>query len=256
MSVFHAKTVFATTRQDLNLSSHRQPARVSDSDYEDLEDLDFTRRSGFYSHQSEQKKFDKSREAGLSEWVDEQERLARQREKLEAQYRNSKKPLVTNEEGPEYQTFLAEQRKQAEQYEASRSREAAQQSAFKRRRAQKHLALTEEEELDVFMKRPKYDTRKRVLYGAKSKLGKSGSQIGGAGGLDSSKPGDNFSSSPLPFNQDFGDNFTPPIPPTFSDAGFGDIPPPPPPPPPAFPDSFDGGAGEFIPPPPPFENFE
>jgi hypothetical protein len=107
--------------------------------------------------------------------------------------------------------------------------------------------------LGLDTERPRYDYRKRAMFGAKQKLGSSASSGPSGSGSTPSFGGRGSLPPPPTFDDISGaDNGYVPAP-NMDD--FGDIPPPPPPPPPMYdggtPDFGGGtGGGDFIPPPP------
>ena len=103
------------------------------------------------------------------------------------------------------------------------------------------------EELGLPEDRPRYDVKKRVLYGATSHFGKGSGPSGGG----SSFP-DSGSGGFTPSGGGGGMDEFPAPPTSFPDDSF-DLPPPPPPPPMPFDDSTGLNApfDDFPPPPPP-----
>lgn len=193
-----------------------------------------SRMQDFLEHHQRQEKIDSIREKGLSEYLDEVNDWELQRLKALKNY----KPITTGDDfettRKSYLEFKAQKREEQMEMEEARRK------YVKTQRAQTSLEISDLDEmveLGLLEDRPRYNYKKRVLYGAKSKY-KMGS---GAGSTATNTLPDhnteqfnNFVPPPAPPEMDFPE---PPPPPSFED---GDFPaPPPPPPPPSF-DDADG----------------
>ncbi|KHD87103.1 MAG: hypothetical protein OM95_16255 [Bdellovibrio sp. ArHS] len=211
------------------------------------------RLSGFAQHQKNLKQFDLARSKGERAHLEEEEQWENQKDRAREEYKQTKKSIRMSEDGPEAQADAVAKRKRLEDYENSREEYVAEKSKQKILDRQAAHLPSEATELGLDELRPRYDYRKRAMYGAQSKFGRpssspsSGSSSGGGFGSGGS------SFPPPPTFDDFGgpDGYVPA--PNMSD-DFGDVPPPPPPPPPGFGDDFGGGfqgGSDFPPPPPP-----
>lgn len=208
---------------------------------------DEDRLSGFREYVRQQKVFDREREKAEQAYLEEKEEWERQRQLAIKDYKKEKKVSSPLEGGPEYREYLSQlkdKNKEREEIRQTYSREKARMLSQKRRK----IDVTEAEELGLKQARPRYEVSKRVLYGAPSPYGKSGSQANGGGRRYTPPSSSNrFSSPGSAFQGEAGGDFPPP--PSFDGS---DLPPPPPidyedlPPPPP-PDSFE--VDEFPPPP-------
>lgn len=228
----------------------------------DTQEAEIIRLRGFAEHQSDEIEFEKQRVRGETEYLEESEQWQKQKDKDLAEHKKRRAAAlqVQSDSGKGAREDAEEKRAWDKDYEKSRQAFAKNRDRFDRSKA-KGL-VTEDEEFGLLADRPRYDYKKRALYGAPLKYGKIGPSTGGGSG--SSSPGfsmGNPGGSPAPFGSG---NFPPP--PSFDDFGDGYIPPPnlgggfgddiPPPPPPPMMDDFGGGFnnGGFnneIPPPPP-----
>lgn len=216
------------------------------------------RLSGFAEHQSRNAQFDKARLQGERAYFEEEEQWENQKNRELSEYKKNKKQVAMSEDGPEAKADEAEKKR----YELAQA-EAKKQYILEKGpdeqidRQALHLP-SEARELGIEGEGPRYDYRKRALYGARPRYGKASPSYGSSSG--SSSPSFSGSSSnfpPPPTFDDFGEGGYVPAPNMPDD--FGDVPPPPPPPPPAFGDDFGGfggGTSDFPPPPPPPPSFE
>lgn len=210
------------------------------------------RLSGFAKHQSNNKQFDKARAQGERAFLEEVEQWESQRQRQAEAYRKTKKVGQMPDDGPEANADAADKKKIATQYEQTRRQYVEQKLKTEETlsREAKHLP-SEAQELGIDSLRPRYDYKKRSLYGAKPKYGAEKGNLSSAGSGSSS--GGSGSFPPPPSFDDFsGSSGNGYVPAPNLPQDFGDIPPPPPPPPPpAFGDDFGGGYGtDFIPPAP------
>lgn len=211
------------------------------------------RLKGFAEHQTEQKQFDRGRDRGEQEFLEESEQWERQRQQDLSEYRKSKKAAERGAdiEGPD---ALEDARvKRAIAAEREEARQAYSKKVLKFDRDNQKGLVSEIEELDVMSNRPRYAQKGRVLYGAHAKYSQP-KPVGGSSnsGFNSPPPAsfNNNNSSPFPPPPSFDE---------FNDSGgftpapnmdnFGDDFPPPPPPPLMEPD------GDFDFPPPTGEDF-
>ncbi len=204
--------------------------------------FDVQRRNSFQNYIDDKKVFNREREKGLSLFLEEQEKWDALRDKGIGEQRQSRlKEKVMDEGSPEFKADEQLKKREAEKMEVARKSYVSTRdkviAQFKNQ-----VRTTEEEELDIYENRPRFDLAKRGKF--KGSVGKSssssGSSFGGSGGYVAPPSGGSG------FGSDGSAPFDYPMPPTDftpppSD-GFEDLPPPPP----MMPyDSFDG--------PPPFE---
>lgn len=217
------------------------------------------RLQGFAKQQNEGNQFDKARQQGERAYLEEEEQWENQKDRALQEYKKNKSHAGMTEDSPEARADAAAKKEYADVYEKERRSYVA----LSKKQAEidrKALKLpSEPQELGLLEERPRYDYRKRAMYGAPLKFGKNASS-------SSSGSGSGYSGG---FGGGSGSSFPPP--PTFDDGGgyvpapnnaddFGDIPPPPPPPP-VFGDGVNGmddfggsnfgGDSDFPPPPPP-----
>ena len=217
------------------------------------------RRKAYKEFEDEKKKSEKEQNKGLSLWLEEQEQWDTAREKSVNELRKTRKPakpMVIDAQGSvqevtkEYYDDVEQKQRALRVIEDGRKQHIQIKKEVIAQYAPKDVA-TEEEELNIYNQRPRYDLRKR----GKNRWTNSGSKLGGGSGGGSSSGGynsggfqnDGFDFPPPPpatdFNnipQDNFDDFPPPPPPPADfgnspgtyDSGFGDAPIPPPPPPP------------------------
>ncbi|NUM60174.1 MAG: hypothetical protein HUU56_16185 [Bdellovibrionaceae bacterium] len=207
------------------------------------EEEEYERLQDFKRFKKDNKIIDEEREKGLAVYLEELDKEAFESRKALQEYKKQKKTERNSEDSKYYEEYLKEKKDQEQVYQEDLDeylKDKKKYSSGKYKRP-----FSEEFELGILSDRPRYDYKKRALYGAKPKFKSSegkGSSSGGASGTNSF-PGSNNS---RPDN-----NFTPPAP---VDPFFDDIPPPPPPMP------MDDGGGfnndGFIPPPPPPPMFD
>ena len=211
------------------------------------------RLRGFAEHQSEDSQFDKARTQGERAYLEEAEQWENQRQRELDGFKKSKKEKEMTDDGPEFRADAADKKKLADEYDKNRRDYLAQSHKDQVDREQKHLP-TEAHELGLDELRPRYDYRKRAIFGAKTKVGSVGGGRFGGG----SSSGSNTGFPPPPTFDDFGGSGSSGgyVPAPNLPEDFGDVPPPPPPPPPGFGNDtfgggFDNGSGDFTAPPPP-----
>ena len=236
------------------------------------------RKDGFKDHRQFNEQFDRIRQRSEGAHIENELKWEELRSEALLDYKSQKsrrkKSILANNESDNDESFrehLRAQEKDQRRYDETRRRYVA---ARQKLRQDSH-PLTPEKELGLEVQRPRYDHKKRALYGAPQKLGRSQNWTT-SGGVNS---GDSFTPPPPPtFSTDFG---APPPPPPLPSEGFGtemdpmppfqeNFAPPPfdpsgnqgfPPPAPGFPDGDDfqppvappnnDAFGEFPPPPPP-----
>lgn len=216
------------------------------------ESPDEARLQGFAQHHKAKDRFEQARQQGERAYLEEEDQWERQKDRQLEEYKKNKKSIVMTEDGPEAQADAAAKKRWDESYEKERRVYAAESARRESLDREAKKLPTESQELGLLEDRPRYDYRKRAMFGGKPKFGSSassGSSGGSSFGGGSSSP----SFPPPPTFDDFGgDGGYVPAPNMPED--YGDIPPPPPPPPPPFGDDFGGGFGgdsDFPPPPPP-----
>lgn len=208
------------------------------------------RLSGFNDHKKEQGQFDTARSKAERAHLEEEEQWENQKQRNLLEYKKGKKQVGVTEDGPEAKADAKVKKKYVEDYEKNRQ-EYVQEKSKQQELSRKALNLpSENQELGLDEIRPRYDYRKRVLYGARPKYGKMPGSSGSSPGSSSFSGSPSPSFPPPPPFEDYGDGYVPA--PNMPD-DFGDIPPPPPPP--GFGDEF-GGSDSFPPPPPPPPPFE
>lgn len=199
------------------------------------------RLSEFNDFQKEKARFNLERERGLTDYLESIERHDLQRDRALSDYKKEKRNESPAEGGPEDMLDRAEKREYHYRWERAADLELARRAkeAFEKKQARR--ILSEEEELDIYMKRPRFEHRKRALFGGTPKWMKD-KKTGGADSFSpSTTPSDNYvpatppsdfyTPPPLPLDSGSFDDFPPPPPPNFDD-----FPPPPPPPPPTLDD--------------------
>ncbi|MGZ3769596.1 MAG: hypothetical protein ACXVCP_10620 [Bdellovibrio sp.] len=212
-----------------------------------------TRLSGFEEFKKEEGQFDTARAKGEKAHLEEEEQWINQRNRNLNEYKKEKKQAEISDDGPEAKADAAEKKKYAEVHEKNRKDYVIEKSKEEKISREDLKLPSESQELGLNETRPRYDYKKRVLYGARQKFGKtpaetaSSSSPGRPGSVPGSGPTPNF--PPPPTFDDFGDNGYVPAPMPPDD--FGDMPPPPPPPPPPPFGGDDFGGGDSFPPPPP-----
>jgi hypothetical protein len=198
---------------DLNIQAKQQKRRLD----------------GYQDHNADARRFDRIRESGEIDYNEDLLRWSEEREFLTKKYKNEKALEAKN---------IGKRIKEQEQHERAISQEDDAHTKSRKNyivarekiKADSIRKFSEEQELKIFATRPRYDDKKRTLYGAKTNYAapKSfGGSSGGSpvGGMDDSMPS------------------APPV-----DSGNMDYFPPPPPPPPPM-DDYN------IPPPPPSDEY-
>lgn len=208
------------------------------------------RLRGFAEHNNAIKKLDKERDDGFTEHLLQNEKMELVRERAKSQHFKNQKQAASEENSDDYYEDLdLKQRLEDQRLKGLKERSdrlAISAKIIKQERAR----VSEEEELGLNTNRPRFETRKRALFGAPLKLGgktltSPGSSGSGSnfGSGTSNQNNSRFESSPPPidYSQPSNDYFPPPPPPPSFD-GFDDFPPPPPP--------IEGNFDDFPPPPP------
>ena len=202
----------------------------------------FSRKKQFLEHRQEGEVFAREREEGLKLYLEEEERWNLQRLEAFEEHKRTKKDRSELRGLEAYHSFVKERSEQLEEEKARLADHLRQRKAGPRGIPSD---LSENEELDLLAKRPRYEIKNRVLYGAKpkdkntDKTKKSPDKFGpgGSGSMsDSPAMGSGYSPGPSMSEPDFND--FPPPPPSMAPYDDGDFPPPPPPPP--FEDGGDG----------------
>ena len=206
---------------------------------------DVQRLSGFAEHKKMNADFDKAREAGFSDYLDEKDSEDR------IQYRNTNEQQALPKEKRPGDDVVLYKKDLEERREWEKSQDFARRQQVKDNKAlMAHPLLrsvSEEEELDLISKRPRFDYKKRTLYNSHGSISApnspTGRRIKESGGFTLPSP------PSAPQNPSY-DDFPPPPPPMFGNENSGqeDFPPPPPPP-------FDDFESDFPPPPPPAMDF-
>lgn len=199
-------------------------------------DEEAKRRSGFMEHKQENQIFDREREKAKNLWLEELEQWERERRAALLDYKKTEKIKSPEEGGVEHQEDRRFKQSLKREYESA-EKEYLKEKSLSSRQRQKNIALSEEEELDLYVNRPRYDFKRRQRYKGKiSSFGSSGSSGSSFGGGNDGFPAPpsfegfgNENYVPPPVMPDAPEDFPPPPPPTFDS---GDFPPPPPPPPP------------------------
>lgn len=209
-------------------------------------EMEQERLSGYKEYVEESQVFDRERLRSYRAYLESVEKDLFEKNKALRDFRKSQKlEKQENDEVDNYKEYLAEQLK------LDKADRVAMEEYRKNQRKSKIIQnkrdFTEEEELGIFVERPRYDYKKRAIYGAKPKY------------KIATKPGAGSSGSSGASAPDFATDSgyipppPPPLPAEMSNEPFYDEIPPPPPPP--FPADFNNGGGEmgdgYIPPPPP-----
>lgn len=209
-----------------------------------IEHPELERVRGFNDYKKQRRLNDREREKGLAlhlEKVEMEQREYRESLQEHRRMKRTEKPL-------EATPFYKENVRDRERDKQKRLQEQEEFIADKKveKRLLNQAQINKLEELGLPEDRPRFDVKKRTLYGAASPFDKAPPSSGG-GGSNSFAPSDGGfpTPPPAPF-----DEFPPP--PTFPGDDNFDLPPPPPPMP------YDEGMGmnnppfdEFPPPPPP-----
>ncbi len=211
-------------------SAHAERALVTPEDVQRL--------SGFAEHKKSNADFDKNREAGFENYLNEKEAEAK------IHYRNTKEQQLMPKEKSPGDNIALYKKDLAEREEWEKSQALARKQLVKENKALManplFRSISEEEELDLISQRPRFDYKKRTLYSSKGSItpaSPSGRRMKESGSYNSPSPP---SAPPGPTY----DDFPPPPPPMFgNEGGQDDFPPPPP--------AFDDFDNDFPPPPPP-----
>jgi hypothetical protein len=211
------------------------------------------RTEGFKEYKRQKKFIEEEREKGLSLHLERQEIERREYDEALKEYRKEKAKEKPPELTPLYKEYLAS--KDEDQRQNQADLEEFREDKKAQNRELKIVHLDPMEELGLPEDRPRYDIKKRALYGATTKhFGR----VSGAGVPDSGSSGGSGGSSNFTPPSSGFDEFPPPSSGGFPEDNF-DVPPPPPPPMP-----FDDGGTSFNtpfedfpppPPPPPDDNF-
>ncbi len=211
------------------------------------QEMEQERLSGYKDQISESQIYDRERLRAYKAYLEELEKdVFEKRKALRDFKRDQDLQGKKDDEADRFEEFNREKIDEQKDYEEKRAEYVKNKKKNHAIEAQRDF--TEEEELDIFLDRPRYNYKKRAMYGAKPKykVAKSGKGSSGA--------------SPPDFGADSGYIPPPPPPPVDmpNEPFYDEIPPPPPPPAPMPNSDFGGGVqgnGEFgdgyIPPPPP-----
>jgi hypothetical protein len=200
------------------------------------------RLRGFKRFKNQNKMFDAEREEGYTEYLEDLEKdLLRQHRAL-AEFKKKRRLEVPLEETKYYQQYLNSKKEEQDEYDESLEGYLKEQKKWGSEKFKR--PFSEEFELDIVSDRPRYEIKKRALYGGKPKYEKK-SAASGAPGMSSGAKSSNSGGS----GKSEG-SVPPPLPPP-GEPFYEDIPPPPPPPPMPMEGMEDFGNDGFIPPPPP-----
>jgi len=215
-----------------------------------VEHPEVKRTRGFADYNRQKKLMELERDRGLSLHLERVEIEKREYNQALEEYRKIKRKEKPLEYTEAYQEKIQERKKEHRQTEQELENFRNDKKIEKRQLEQAHL--NKMEELELPEDRPRFDIKKRTLYGATSHFGKP-SQLGGSssgsgssgGGFDGGgsnytpPPSNSFDEFPPPPSFPGEDNFDlpPPPPMPFDDGGMGNVAPfddfPPPPSPPA-----------------------
>jgi hypothetical protein len=195
------------------------------------------RLSGFKKFKKDSQIYDQERQKAYSAYLESLEKDAFDQKKALEEYRKVKKTEKPLEDTKYYQQYL--DAKVAEQKDADDGLAEFMKEKKKWNAKKYDRPFTEEYELGLLTERPRYDYKKRALYGAKPKYKVATPSTGAA----ASSPG---AYSP-PFDYGGDNGYIPPPPPPM-EPFLDEIPPPPPMPMDGMGDFNNDG---FIPPPPP-----
>jgi superfamily II DNA/RNA helicase len=211
--------------------------------------LSFSRREQFLQHRREGDVFDQEREKALTLYLEEEEQWTLRRLEAYLEHKKNKKERAELRGDESYRIHLNEKVVRREEEQELLAEYLRQHKIGIHGSAHgSSTDLSENEELGLSEKRPRYDIKKRVLYGAKPKsTGKDQKAFGKAGGGSSAHSGSDsgfgsgsgggsgYAPSPSGPEPDFND--FPPPPPMAPMAPYEDSDFPPPPPPPSFEDN-------------------
>jgi hypothetical protein len=185
---------------------------------------DLERLQGFDQHQTKKREFGRDRFSGRGEYEKENAAWNKLKDDNLAAYKKSKgqETLDMEDYGPLFKLNTEEQKKYRSELELERQKFLAERARL-RKESSAQLNLSEEEELELYSRRPRVDWQARNFFDLKKKIG--------------------ISKRPESARTQRGDGF---IPPEFNQ-------PPPPPPPPGAPPEFNN---DFVPPPPPPPPFD
>ncbi len=207
-------------------------------------EMEQERLSGYKEYVEESQIYERERLRSYRAYLESVEKDIFEKNKALRDFKKTKKiEQQESDEADNYKEYLEAQKKE------QKTIDIALQEYRKNQRRSKTIEskrdFTEEEELGIFVERPRYDYKKRAMYGAKPKY-KSAAKSGSGGSSGSSVPDFATDSGYIPPPP-------PPMPAELPNEPFYDEIPPPPPPPLPFPGDYgDGGMGDgYIPPPPP-----
>lgn len=190
------------------------------------------RLDGFNEHNADALRYNRIRESGETQFNEDLLKWAEEREFLTKKYKNEK-ALEAKNVNQRYKEQKTHEQAMAADEVAFAKNQKKYIIAREKVKADSVRKFSEEQELKIFETRPRYDDKKRSLYGAKAKY-------------SLSKPGGSSSSSG--YSGGGNDDYSaPPPPPPPMDSGNMDYFPPPPPPPPM--DDYN------VPPPPPSDEY-
>ncbi len=208
-----------------------------------VEHPELERVRGFDDYKKQRRMNDREREKGLALHLERIEMERREYEAALQEHRKAKRKEKPLESTPSYKENVRDRERDKQKRLEEQEEFIADKKVEKKRLTQ--AQINKLEELGLPEDRPRFDIKKRTLYGAASPFDKAPPATGG--GSNSFAPSDNSFPTPPPAQFD---EFPPP--PTFPGDDNFDLPPPPPPMP------YDEGMGlnnppfdEFPPPPPP-----
>ena len=128
-----------------------------------------TRLRGFAKHQKEQTQFEKARVQGERAYLETEDQWESQKSRQLQEYKSSKKQVSMDDDGPEAKADAAAKKAFTDNYEESR-RNYLQKKTNNEISDRKQAGLpTESQELGLDQDLPRYDYRKRAMFGAPSK---------------------------------------------------------------------------------------
>lgn len=203
-------------------------------------EVEQARLSGYKEYIEENQAYERERLRSYRAYLESVEKDMFEKNKALHDFKRNKKIEQQESDEPDnYKDYLAEQKKDEKNADIALQEYKKNQRRSKLMEARRDF--TEEEELGIFVERPRYDYKKRAMYGAKPKYKTAEKSISEGGG------------SAFPAVPDFATDsgyIPPPPPPPMNEPFYDEIPPPPPMPFPA--DYGDGDMGDgYIPPPPP-----
>lgn len=214
-------------------------------------EMEHERLSGYKEYVEESQVYERERLRSYRAYLESVEKdLFEKNKALRDFKKNQKIEKQESDEADNYSEYLEAQAK--DQKTADIALEEFKRNQRRSRAIEAKRDFTEEEELGIFVERPRYDYKKRAMFGAKPKY-KSAAKSGSGGGSGASAPDFATDSGYIPPPP-------PPMPAELPNEPFYDEIPPPPPPPLPFPGDYGngemGGDGYIPPPPPPPPMFD